>query len=493
MFLLAGHVFSKKQLETIFNDVVGKTLGEVDRNNVFHRAITKPKITGIAGDVIEQSVLGYPPDSKQRADLYVDGHDVELKTTGIRKPPKKGDHQFEAKEPMSITAVSPKNITKENFETSHFWHKLENMLLVYYHYDSNETVKAIDYANFVIIDYQFHEFSAEDTEVLKNDWQIVRDFIKKLQEEYDHPENEYHRISSELRKDLMFIDTAPKWPHPPRFRLKRATVSNIVQKHFGEKFEKLTTTYSTFKELDEKLHHLTGLHRGKTIMELMLELDIPIVLNKKGDVNKAISEQIVVRMFGAETKKISKIELFNKIGITPKTVTQTKQGTRTEDTKLFTIDFTEWTDESIEFEDSFVFNYFSNQHFLCILFEEPSSTSKLLENKFLGFKRIIFQESVIENDVRKVWHEVRKLINNNHLKESIVCDKKGNSFINKKTGNLMTSINFPKSKDHEFFIRGTGSDSDHKPLVINGIHMYQQNLWVKGKTLVSMLNEMDFI
>ncbi|MEY2195715.1 MutH/Sau3AI family endonuclease [Neobacillus sp. BF23-41] len=489
---MEGHVFSKKQLETIFKNVVGKTLGEVDRNNVFERAKTNPKITGIVGNVIEQSVLGYPPDSKQRPDLLVDGKEVELKTTGIRKPKKKSKHPIEAKEPMSITAVSPQNISNEHFDTSHFWHKLENMLLVYYHYASNETVTAIDYANFVIVDYQFYRFSEKDKDILKNDWSIVRNFIKELQESYDIPENEYHRISSELRKDLMFIDIAPKWPNRPRFRLKRTIVSTIVQKHFGEKFEKLTTNYSTFKELDEKLHNLTELYRGKTILQLMLELDIPVNKAKTGDVHKSISEQLVVKMFGAKVKKISKIELFNKIGIIPKTVTQTKQGTRTEDTKLFTIDFTEWTDEKIEFEDSFVFNYFTNQHFLCILFEEWSVSSSLLRNKFLGFKRLIFQDHVIENDVRKVWNEVRELINNNQLKESPEYDKHGRSIIN-KTGKLRTTINFPKSKDHDFFVRGSGEDSNKKPLVINGIHMYNQNFWIKGKTLVTMLNEIDFI
>ncbi|MDR0136695.1 hypothetical protein RFW18_02985 [Metabacillus idriensis] len=108
----------------------------------------------------------------------------------------------------------------------------------------------------------------------------------------------------------MFIDIAPKWPNNPRFRLKRSTVSNIVQKHFGEKFEELNNYYSTFKELDEKLHLLTELHRGKTIKQLMLELDIPLTLNNKCDVNKSISEQIVVKMFGAKAKKISKIEIF---------------------------------------------------------------------------------------------------------------------------------------------------------------------------------------
>ncbi|MFC6040520.1 MutH/Sau3AI family endonuclease [Paenisporosarcina macmurdoensis] len=492
MFVLAGHIFSKKQLENIFNNVIGKTLGEVDRNNVFDRAKTNPKITGIAGDVIEQSVLGYRPDSIQSPDLFVDGKDIELKTTGIRKPKKKSNHQFEAKEPMSITAVSTKKIAKENFETSKFWHKLERSLLVYYHYDSNVTVKAIDYANFVIKAYQFHEFSEEDKEILKNDWTIVRDFIKNLQKEYDIPENEYHRISSELRKDLMFIDIAPKWPNRPRFRLKRTTVSNIVQKHFGEKFEELSTNYSTFRELDEKLHLLTELHHGKTIKQLMLEFSIPILTDNTRDLHKSISEQIVVRMFGAKAKKISKIELFNKIGIIPKTVTQTKSGTKTEDTKLCPIDFTEWTNDSIDFEESSVFNYFNNQQFLCILFEEPSFSSKLQENKFLGFKRLIFQDSLIKNDVRNVWNDVRELINKNQLKESIVYKKDGEPTIN-KTGELKTSINFPKSRNNTFFIRGSGIDSAKKTLIINGISMYQQNIWVKGKTLVAMLKEIDFI
>jgi DNA mismatch repair enzyme MutH len=491
---LAGFVISKKDAENILNDIVGKTLGEVDSKGVFKRAILNQKITGIAGDVIEQSVFGYPANSKQDADLYIDGKDVELKTTGIRKPKKKSSHHFEAKEPMSITAVSPDKITAQNFETSKFWHKLENMLLVYYHYDSYETVKAKDYANFIIKDYQFHNFSKEDKEILKNDWNIVRNYIKKLQEEYVFPQNEYKRISSELRKHLMFIDIAPKWPNKPRFRLKRATVSNIIQKHFGEKFEELDAYYTSFKELDIKLHNLTVKYKGKTIEQLINELSIPIQKNKNGDVHKSISEKIVVKMFGANEKKISKIELFNKIGIIPKTVTQTKKGTKTEDTKLLTIDFTEWKDENINFEDSSVYNYFNNQHFLCILFEEPSPASKLLENKFLGFKRVIFNESLIDNDVRKVWLKVRELINTNQLKESVVFNKKnGSPRINKKTGKPMTSINFPKSKDNTFFLKGTGRDSDNKSTIVNGINMYQQNLWIRGDTLVTMLKNIDFI
>jgi len=38
---------------------------------------------------------------------------------------------------------------------------------------------------------------------------------------------------------MMYMDTAPKWPNRPRFRLKRAVVTNIVKEHFGVHFEPL--------------------------------------------------------------------------------------------------------------------------------------------------------------------------------------------------------------------------------------------------------------
>ena len=203
-------------------------------NNVFDKTLIHPKITGIAGDVIEQSVIGYEANSMQEPDLIVDDKSVELKTTGIRKSKKEGV-SYEAKEPMTITAVSPEKIIFQNFEESSFWHKLKNILLVYYLYDSESTVKASEYSRFPIKGFQFHDFTNEEKEMLRNDWTIIKDFIHKLHVEHEIPEVEYSRISSELRSKLMLIDTSPKWPNRPRFRLKRATVSTIVQKHFGKK------------------------------------------------------------------------------------------------------------------------------------------------------------------------------------------------------------------------------------------------------------------
>ena len=147
------HKFSKSELERILSSVVGKTLGEADINHVFDKTITKPKITGIAGDVIEQSVLGYPGDSDKRPDLDVDGVLTELKTTGVRMPKRheKGkEDRLEAKEPVSVTAVSIGAIEDEVFENSAFLHKVQHLLFVFYEYESATAVAASAYAQFHI-------------------------------------------------------------------------------------------------------------------------------------------------------------------------------------------------------------------------------------------------------------------------------------------------------------------------------------------------------
>lgn len=54
-------------------------------------------------------------------------------------------------------------------------------------------------------------------------------------------------------------------------------------------------------------------------------------------------------------------------------------------------------------------------------------------------------------------------------------------------------INFPKSFDHIVFIRGSGIDSLLKPCCIQGIHMYRQYIWIKGKYMVDRLKKTNLI
>lgn len=473
------HKFTKQQVQKLLEACLNKTLGEIDKNHVFDRTRQNPKITGIAGDVIEQSVFGYDANSDAAPDLNIDGILTELKTTGIRLS-KKNPREYEAKEPMSITAVSPNIIIGEEFSNSRFWHKLAHLLLVYYLYASDKTVLASEYADFFVKGYQFLEFSEEDKRVLEQDWLIVRNFIRSL----NRNETRYSEISH-LRDKLLFIDTAPKWPNPPRFRLKRTVVSNIVQKHFNGSLEQLPKFYNSFSDIEIKCHEITAKYKNKTVSELMKEFSIV------GKIDKGIGERLVVRMFGGTSKKMHDIELFNKIGLLGKTIVLTEKGKRTEDMKLFKINFDEITNTDEHFDNSEFFDYFAENQILCILFEEHDSKD-FSRNTFLGFKRLSFSDEFIDLNVKSVWNRIRELVIYKELKDIPILDSKGNKKIN-KTGVAQSAPNFPKSSEGVIFVRGDSSDSTKKPELVNGISMYRQYIWIKGTYLSQKMDEKDFI
>jgi hypothetical protein len=190
---------------------------------VFKVALDHPKVTCIAGMVVEQSVLGYPPDVRQECDISVDGTDVGVKTAGARRD--KGG--YSAKEPMSITAVSPDSIVGEEFPTSHLWRKLEHMLVVYYLYGADRAVPAIRYADFLLLGYDFYEVPEEDRRIIRNDWEVVKACVIRIRASGE----ERVRLPHEIRRDMMYLDTAPK--DRPRFRLKRSYVDSMVKRRLS--------------------------------------------------------------------------------------------------------------------------------------------------------------------------------------------------------------------------------------------------------------------
>lgn len=492
---MADHIYTMNEVLEILTPIVGKTLGEVDKNNVFNKAINKDKIKGIAGDVIEQSVFGYPADIKQEPDLLIDTTEVELKTTGIKRTSKrnKSGYTIEAKEPMSITAVSVDKIgSQEKFDESTLWHKLENLLFVYYLYDSNITVKAIDYRNFPIQGFQFFNFDEEDKKTLENDWKIVRDFVRNVELNDLDKNSEYPKIS-QLRTKMSIMDTAPKYPNPPRFRLTKNYLSTIIQEHFGKEFQPILpdSKFTNLDELNKILNKLKSKFGDKSIKEIAKELDVPLIRNKNEKLQKSISSKILAKMFSETANRIEDILLFSKFGIKSKTIVLTPKGGRTEDTKLLMLDLSEVTNENIDFEDSSLYNYFSEQKLLFTIFEEVNPED-YENNLFKGFKLISFDDDFINTTVKKTWTDVRDLILNNKLKITKEWNKNGEPVLNSK-GLQREAPNFPKSRDSIVFLRGSGKDSTAKPLEINGLKMYHQFYWLKGSYLVDFFKKIDFL
>ena len=495
------HSFSHDEIVRRFEDVKGKTLGEIDATGVFSG---KPKNKGVAGAVIEQSVLGYPPDSRQEPDIEIDGLPYEVKTTGLvfgaekrkqhgeeKTPLRRGEKKdLEAKEPMSITAVSVDDIWKEDFSNSAFWHKLDHMLIAYYLYNCGSPTKVDDpmeYASFPFIDYELHRWDDDDKAVLAADWQLVRDFVARVHEEDLDPDEEYPKISHELNRKLLYTDTSPKWPNKPRWRLKRSTVSAMVKEHFTGDLEHLPTLLSSYDDIESECRSLRRDYAGATIAELAKELRYDGLLT-----GKSVAEGIVVRMFGGHSKKMSRLDAFAKVGIQCKTITYSNgEAKLAEDIKFARVDFDEAMDEAALWEGSVAQESFTGR-ILCAIFEEPSKESPLAENVFKGFKWIEFDDVAVE-EAQAVWNEVRRLIFSGELCDVISQRKDGSPIIN-KTGVPKSAPNFPKSENaYAVFIRGDGRDSTKKPLRINGIDMYLQYFWLKKGWVVQSLEAADFI
>ena len=475
-------IFTRSQIENLLSVAIGQTLLQVDKQGLFLYHEGRDKVKGIAGDIIEESVLGCKKDSKQEPDILVDGIPTEIKTTGMIKP-KKADspYIYECKEPVSITAVSIPVIVNEEFETSNFWHKLAHMLWVYYWYKSPITVKLQGYKDFPILGYQFYEFSDDDKTVLKQDWLLVRDFLIIIHRDYrtqKDREKQYPRLSHELRGQLMLIDTAPKFPNNPRFRLKRAYATVIADQYFSQrKYEKLPETVNRYSDIDRKCQLMTQEYKGKSFAQIALQLGVNIDLDAKN-----FAESAVVKMFGGHVSKLNDIEDFAKIGIIAKSVPLKENGKGKEDMKLFMPDLVEWTEES-DFEDSAIYDYFAGHHFLFIIYRHLGK-----DVFFEGFKRVFFDEEFIMDNVKKTWDDVRDLITNKKLK-IIRKTKKDGSIIVNKSGTYMESPNFPKLSTHKVFIRGGASKSldRHKTLEINGLKMLPQYVWLDKKYVQELI------
>lgn len=463
---------------------IDKTLLEIDKAKLFTRHEGRDKVKGIAGDIIEESVLGCKKDSKQEPDILVDGVLTELKTTGMIEPKKKDSpYVFECKEPVSITAVSIPVIVNEEFETSNFWHKLAHMLWVYYWYKSPVTVKLNGYKNFPVLGYQFYEFSDDDKVLLRQDWLLVRDFLIVIHHDYRtqaEREKQYPRLSHELRGQLMLIDTAPKFPNSPRFRLKRAFATVIANQYFSNKhFEKLDEAISKYSDIDRKCQLMTQKYKGKTFAQIALELGVDIDMDVKN-----FAECAVVKMFGGHASKLNDIEDFAKIGIIAKSVPLLSNGKGKEDMKLFLPNLVDWTKET-EFEESAIYDYFAGHHFLLIIYKYIGN-----DIVFEGFKRVFFDEEFIMDNVKKTWDDVRDLILNKKLQIEIKTKKDGSVRVN-KSGTLMESPNFPKLSTHRVFIRGGAPKTldKYKTLEINGLKMIPQFVWLDRKYVQELIKK----
>lgn len=485
-----SHAISGDELTRRLDACIGKTLRQLDSAGALG---DDAKNKGRAGAVFEQSVFGYPADSYQRPDFEVDGTDVELKVTGLVEARRDASgYGYRAKEPMSITAVSPDAIVNETFSTSAFWHKAERLLVIYYLYViPGKGVGLAEYGEFEVKGWELHEWSQDDRARLEKDWRIVQSYVRVAV--WGNARDELMPgLSSVVNRLLLYLDTAPKWPHAPRFRLKNSVVTQMAREHFGERLEQLPhhveAELTTMDEVDAYLHGIAELHAGKTLGELARLFGMDVGADRQ---SKQLAEQVACRLLGSPAKKMSRIDLFAKASLLFKSVVMTERGGRTEDMKLLPIDFDELLAPDAVFEDSEFSMTFSQSQLMCFVLKEPQAGGLLSDNVLLGFKRIWLGDLLEE--VHGVWNEMRRLVFAGELRDVPVLDRSGVQRWSPKTGLPMSAPNWPKSSGGNVFVRGSSSDASNKPVEVAGVRMYRQSLWLRGTWVCSRLYEAHWV
>lgn len=387
--------FTKKDLSLLLEKCKGKSFSTLDSNHVLKRAEKAPRINGIAGDIIEESVLGYHSNSKQEADLLVDDKYVELKTTGLKKT--KTKPFYAAKERLTITAVSPRNIINENFENSHFWKKTQYMLFVYYFYNSNKPVSAAEYGDFIFQDYQFFSFNENDLFEIKNEWLLIKDVYTRFQNNYKS-----EHVRNELR-NLNYLEVVAKKTNP-RIAISQHYFNIIVREFFGETFEPILKeeVHTSIEEyILDSLKPYIG--QKRTLLCDKFNIRIP-----KEDA-KAVNPMLIRKMLNLNNKLENSLEL-QKANIVPKvlSVVSNKKGINKKTKEAFKVksyfDINELMHQ--KWEESELRNYLFKTKFLLLVFKIEDN-----DQVFMGGKFWQIPITDLDNDVKNTWQKTKQIFN----------------------------------------------------------------------------------
>ncbi len=155
----------KKSIIAYAKQLKGKTLREkCDVSIETHTYSGK----GNLGQILEDFYFFYKPNSNAEPDFPEAG--LELKLTPLKQL--KND-EYRSKERLVLNIINYLEVVKQDFETSSFWKKNANLLLLFYLHSAGGDV--LDY---VIKLVEGWSYPSTDLEIIKQDWELIQQKIK---------------------------------------------------------------------------------------------------------------------------------------------------------------------------------------------------------------------------------------------------------------------------------------------------------------------------
>lgn len=428
----------------IANNAKGKSFGEIDQFNRLDNKNSK----GVLGQIIEESLFGYAINSKPEADFHE--LDTELKVTAVKMNKNK---TISAKERLVLNIINYMDEVDKEFYTSSFWNKNKQLLLMVY-----EWKKDIERSNYIIQDSFMFTFSEKDLLIIKKDWEIIINKIKRgLAHELSESDTQYLAACTKGANK----NSVKKQPNSTilakqrAYSLKQSYLTAILRERYSN--EKLIS-FTKVEELKEKsfqeiLEEKFKPFYNKSEKQISLELNLENEINSKNKLQLLVSA-----ILGIKGTLLNRIEEFAKANIQFKTVRVTKSGMPKEHMSFKNINFTEVMQE--DWENSYIKNFFEQTQLLFIVFEINNEGISVLKK----VKLWNMPESVIENQLYDYWSEIKEVLN-----KGVVIKKTKQGYSN----------NLPKPTFNQMMhVRPKGRNAKDMVMLADGQWITKQCYWL---------------
>ena len=365
---------------------------------------------GSFGLILEKYYFGIEQNSRPEPDFKEAG--LEVKSSPLKKL---GSGKLVAKERLVMNMITYGDVVKENFENSSFLYKNHLLLLIFYLYE-----KGVNVLDYVVQLARMWKFPEEDIKIIKDDWTKI---VEKIKAGKAHELSEGDTLylgactkssNSSVRTPQPFSSEPAK---PRAFSLKQNYLNGIVQ-NLLEEAEPIVKNISEYKEaltFEDIVRKRFEPFIGMTSEDISKKLNLGINQSSKN-----YFATLARRIMGVQKQKVLE---FEKAGVEMKVVQIKKSGMPKEDMSFPKFNYMELSKEKWEDIDEngevvdCEFKQQLQKRFFFVVFE-CADTCKKEEDRIL--KKVLFWTMPvkdIEGEVKRVWEETVKKINNGNADE----------------------------------------------------------------------------
>lgn len=394
--------FDETSIDSILaqaNKVLHKSLRQVLSPEQIQEieATANSKQKGKFGELVEKYVFDKEQDNLSRPD-FPDAP-LELKTTPIKALKKKG---FSAKERLVLNIIDFISIVEENWESSTFLKKNNNLLIMFYLYIKgtlplDQKFKLIEFISLL-------KLPTNDLETIKRDWAFI---VNKIRDGKAHLLSEgdtyYLGACTKGAKTMTNYCKQPFSSEPAQrraFSLKQRYLSFIISANQ----EKLRSEYVSIlperssESIEAIVSRRLSPYLGLTVKDIHNKLRSDLNTRAKG-----YSAALALEMLGSKKRKIAE---FEKAEISIKTIRLRASGMPKEHMSFPAMSFLEVAKET--WENSTILETLSTRKYLFLIYQFDKSRT-------LRFKKYMFWNMPYEDIVshaKKVWATTQELIQN---------------------------------------------------------------------------------